>query len=71
MVSEIQAVIFNKQVWNQNKAQQELKKMGLKPIKPVHETSNYLRYRLHDPSQYTHFVTKPNQNQFKLVIGFK
>ncbi len=42
----IQAVIFSKSEWTANNAMKWLKLHGLKPIKRVHKTKNYLRYRI-------------------------
>lgn len=70
MTSEIQAVIFNNKAWNEKRARKELKKLNLMPLKPAHRTSNYLRYRIKDPSQFARFVTKPTSKDYSLVIGF-
>lgn len=70
MPSEIQAVMFSKNDWNDEQAKRKLKSMGLHPIKPVHETANYLRYRIQDPGYYTRFAIKPTSKGMKLVIGF-
>lgn len=69
-MSTIHSVIFNKSQWNKIKAKQELKKLGLKPIKHVDETLNYLRYRIVDPKEFKSFSTKNTNKGFKLIIGY-
>ena len=50
-MSQIQAIIFDKKKWTASKARNWLKKNRFKPLKAVHKTENYLRYRLKTPSK--------------------
>lgn len=70
MPSEIHSVIFDKAYYSQSAAKKELSKMGLKPIKNVDITKNYLRYRIQDPSKYSKFAIKNTSKNMKLVLGF-
>lgn len=54
---EIQSIIFTKQKWDATGARKWLKKHNFKPIKRVHKTERYLRYRLRDPGIYSKFRT--------------
>ena len=45
----IQAVLFDRGVWDTKHARAFLARHGMRPIKPVHKTDNYLRYRLLEP----------------------
>ncbi len=67
----IQAVIFSKSDWTTKDTIKWLKLHGLKPIKRVHKTKNYLRYRIVEPEQFTSYYmyTLPNINGVKFVIG--
>jgi hypothetical protein len=70
MGSEVQAVIFNKTYWTPEKASKWLSENGYKPLKRVHRTANFLRYRIRDPSKYTHFSTKKLPDHLDLIIGY-
>ena len=50
MEHNIQAVLFDKNYWNTNQAREYLKKNGKQPIKRVHTTDKYHRYRLIEPN---------------------
>jgi hypothetical protein len=67
----IQAVIFSKSEWTAKDAMKWLKLHGLDPIKKVHKTKNYLRYRIVEPEQFTSYYmyTLPNINSVRFVIG--
>jgi len=45
----IQAIVFDKSTWNANDARKFLKRHKLSPIKRVHITDQYLRYRINEP----------------------
>ena len=70
----IQAVIFPNNQWTSKQALGWLKAHDYKPIKTVHKTKHYLRYRLLEPSLFTHFITKILTHQdgrrIDLVIGY-
>ena len=46
----IQAVLFDKSYWTTNEARNYLNKNGYIPIKRVHTTDKYHRYRLIEPN---------------------
>lgn len=48
-MSRIQAILFNKYTYTINEAENFIKKYNLKPIKRVHETKKFYRYRLIKP----------------------
>lgn len=58
MSSKIQAVLFDNKKFNTTSARKKLKEMKLKPIKRVHKTENFLRYR----------IVEPNDKRFKYRI---
>lgn len=70
-MSEIQAVIFKKRYWDSKKARNWLSKNKIKPIKPVHKTLNYLRYRIRNPKIFKRFFMKEISPSIKLVIGVR
>lgn len=54
--SEIQSVLFLKSYgWTQKEASDELKKMGIKPIKQGHVTKNMIRYRVRNVNNNKYF----------------
>lgn len=71
-MGEIQAVIFKDNVYNTLKSRTWLKNHNLKPIKRVHHTDNYFRYRIREPEQFKRFITKSiDYGKIKLIIGYK
>lgn len=65
---EIQAIIFDKIHWNPIDASLWLTSHNFKPIKRVHETKNYYRYRIREPN-YKEYVTKSISPGIKLILG--
>ena len=68
--SEIQSMLFDKQIYSQSQAKAFLKKNGLKPIKKVHVTKNKLRYRIRPPGKFKKFRIKKIEKGIEAVIGF-
>lgn len=64
----IQAVIFNKKKWTIPKAKKWLYDHGFKPIKQVHETLNYFRYRILPPLKNKSYYSTPLKNGVILVM---
>ncbi len=58
----IQAVIFSKSEWTTNNARIWLKSHNIIPIKRVHKTKNYLRYRIVEPDQFKNYYMKTLEN---------
>jgi hypothetical protein len=72
IMSNIQAVIFEKKYWDAKSAKAFLNSHKIRPIKPVHKTTNFLRYRLKDPKIFNHFITKKNKKiHLSYIVGFK
>lgn len=73
-MSNVQAIIFDKSKWTSNKALKWLINNNYYPIKNVHITKNYLRYRLIHPNedQYKYrLFTLPNTNKtIKMVLEY-
>jgi hypothetical protein len=70
-MSSIQAIIFDNKLWTATTARAWLKKNNYTPIKRVHKTLNYLRYRLIEPTKFKSFIMKKTGTGIKLVIGYK
>lgn len=68
---QLQAILFDKKYYTTKKAREYLKKHSLNPIKRVHKTENYFRYRLVDPDDFKTFKTKDNIRGIKFIIGYK
>lgn len=66
----IQAVLFDKILWNEKKAIQWLKDNSYNPIKPVHITIKNLRYRIADPNTFKILRTKKLKNGISLIYGY-
>lgn len=69
-MSEIQAVLFDRELWIPRIARIWLKHHELIPIKRVHITDDKLRYRIHEPD-YDSFITKKLADGIELIIGFR
>lgn len=65
---EIQAVLFDITKWNTKAAKKWLAQHKLVPMKRVHKTDLFLRYRIHDPKKYSGFATKKLPNSDIVVI---
>lgn len=71
MGSDIIAVLFDKSQYTLKTSRAKLKEMGLSPIKPVHTTAKYYRYRIQDPANYKRTRTKKTSQGLSLLLGFK
>ena len=70
-MSSIQAVLFKKDKFTTDQCRSWLKLYKIKPMKRVHVTSSYYRYRIQDPSKFKRFVTKILDPDIDVVIGYK
>lgn len=61
-MSNLQAVLFDKNYWTKSKASSWLADHKYKPIKPVHVTNNYLRYRLKHPDDSEYRIINLGKN---------
>jgi len=66
--TKIQAILFKKDKFTADKARKFLKKHNYKPIKRVHKTDNYLRYRIRRPKKGTMYRLIDFGNDIKAVI---
>jgi len=68
----IQAVIIDKNIYTKKEAIKWMldheKDIG-KPIKKVHITTNYYRFRIRDPREFARFIIKSISTGIKLVLG--
>ncbi len=69
MADKVQAISFNKDYWSTNDARTYLKKSNKQPIKRVHTTDTYYRYRLVEPD-YTNYrdIFKRGNNNIDYII---
>ena len=66
-----QSVIFDKEIWDTTRARRWLNKNKLYPLKRVHETTRYYRYRIRNPDYEKYeYRIKVLSNGIKAVIGF-
>lgn len=73
MYSNIQSVLFNKHKYTLKQTEEWLKKSNPKiiPIKNVHETKNFYRYRIKIPDyEKNHYITFPLNNGIYFVLGY-
>lgn len=71
-IDHIQAILIHKLPWVDKKIATTLvKQLGYNPIKPVHETKNFYRFRLREPSEFNHFVTRNYGNLVSMIIGYE
>lgn len=67
----IQAVIFARDIWTTDSARRWLKSAHLVPIKRVHITTNYLRYRITDPRVFRKFRLSKKKDGIRFVYGLR
>lgn len=70
-MSQIQSVLFDKSYYSRKSSLNWLIKHKLKPLKSVHITKNYYRYRLKDPKKYKYFRIISITDNIKFVLGFQ
>ncbi len=70
-MSSVQSIIFNKNYWSLPQIKQWLRYHRFRPIKKVHETKNFYRYRLQNPSNFSRFITKKLPDNIELIIGYR
>ena len=69
MADNVQAVLFDKRYWTTNDARTYLKKSNKQPIKRVHTTDTYYRYRLIEPDYNNyHYMFKKGNNHIDYII---
>ena len=64
----IQSVIFDKNYWKIASARKWLKEHDMVPIKPVHITTNFYRFRIREPT-FDIYNTKKLPNHIELILG--
>lgn len=65
---EIQAILFPIDKWTSDDARRWLSKSGHTPIKRVHKTDNYLRYRISEPDRKSSYTSKHLNNGIILIL---
>jgi len=71
IVSEVQSVLFDKNLFSTKQAQEWLDSHNYHSIKGVHITANKLRYRQTEPGQYKRFRTENISRGIEFVLGIK
>ena len=66
----IQAVLFDKSTWATTDARKFLKNHKLSPIKRVHITDNYLRYRINEPIHGAKYRMVDFGHDVKVIIEY-
>lgn len=70
-MSHPQSILFNKNAYTDYSARQWLSEHNYHPIKPVHVTKTYFRYRLQDPSSKKNYITISFGKGIKAVVEKK
>jgi hypothetical protein len=68
--TEVQAVIFPINKFTKSMANQWLSENKFIPIKAVHKTANFYRYRIQNPNKFNRFADKKLSNGIQLILGF-
>ena len=66
----IQSVLFPIAVYTPRTAKNWLRTHHIKPIKRVHRTSHFLRYRIQEPDIFKGYITKKLNSGIDLVLGY-
>lgn len=67
----IHTIAFDKDKWTTDTARKWLKDHNYTPIKRVHKTENWLRYRIRDPAMFKSFITKKENNGINIIFGIE
>jgi hypothetical protein len=68
----IQAILFDRDYWDTKRAREYLKEFKFNPIKRVHITDKYLRYRLLQPDyDNNNYFIKRGYNHIDYIIEVK
>jgi hypothetical protein len=70
MTSVTQAIIFDKFYWSPLETRKWLIMHHLIPIKPMHETKKFYRYRLRDPKDFKRIRTIKTKDHLDIIIGY-
>jgi len=70
-MSHIQAILFDKKKFDTKAARSWLKKNSMKPIKRVHSTGKYHRYRIREPRSDLQYRIKSIDRGVRAVISFR
>lgn len=70
-MSKVQSIIFKKSKYTSEKARKWLAKYKYRPIKQVHKTTNYLRYRIRKPNKKFRYFMKEIRPGIKFVFMVK
>ena len=65
----IQSVIFDKKHWTVESSRRWLEHKHLKDYK-VHITDNFIRWRQHEPDQYSKYITKRLPNGIEYILNY-
>ena len=71
MSSHIQSVLFDKEAYKPYEARMWLKRHDLTPIKRLHETEGFYRYRITKPSRNLKYRVISLGEHIKAVISIK
>jgi len=67
-MTTLQAILFDNNIWTCDNARKWLKTHNFKPIKTVHKTEKFLRYRIHEPN-FKNYSTKILNNGIRMIYG--
>jgi hypothetical protein len=70
MPSDIQAILFDNEIWTLSKAKRWINYHKFRPIKYPHLTKRKIRFRLKDPIQFNRLRIKKIGDGIELIIGF-
>jgi hypothetical protein len=64
----VQSILFDNNLYTTKQARQWLNKNNYKPIKRVHKTEKYLRYRIQLPQHNGKYIFKQINDGIKLIL---
>ncbi len=68
----VHTIAFESSKWDTTKARNWLKKHKYKPIKYVHKTTNWMRYRINQPEMFKDFITKSYpEHGINIIFGIE
>lgn len=70
-MSVVQAILFDINKFDTDKARKWLRDHGYRPIKRVHKTARFLRYRIRKPKKNGSYITKHITPHIRLIIEMR
>lgn len=70
-MSEVQAILFDRNYWLPSEAEGWINLHNYRPIKAMHTSKNYYRFRIQNPDKFKRLRTLKIGNYISFIVGFR